>query len=95
MKEVVNIWLSAYGSAAGDLALMELCQDGLWIAGGTTNKHLEGISSPNFLESMRNKGRFTNYIRELPVLALIDPEAGLFSAACRARMLAKQNERLD
>jgi glucokinase len=26
-------------------------------------------------------------LEQVPVLALTDPEAGLFSAACRARML--------
>ena len=94
MIEVVNIWLSAYGSAAGDLALIELCEDGLWIAGGTTHKHIEGIKSGIFLSSMRRKGRFSNYISKLPIMALTDPQAGLFSAACRARMLAKSNEKL-
>ncbi len=33
MSEAVKLWLNAYGSAAGDLALQELCSSGLWIAG--------------------------------------------------------------
>jgi len=90
MKEALNIWLSAYGSAAGDLALQELCEGGLWIAGGTTSKQLEGIRSATFLDPMKRKGRFNKYLEELPVMAIIDQEAGLFSAACRARMLAKE-----
>ena len=89
MKEVVNIWLSAYGSAAGDLALQELCTGGLWISGGTTAKQIEGIRSATFLNAMKNKGRFYDYLEELPVMAIVDPEAGLFSAACRARMHAE------
>ncbi len=94
MQEVRNLWLGAYGSAAGDLALQELCGGGLWIAGGTTSKHLEGIRSATFLEPMRSKGRFYKYLVDLPVLALVDHEAGLFSAACRARMLAELSEKL-
>ena len=95
MKEALEIWLSAYGSATGDLALEELCQGGLWIAGGTAIKHIEGIKSNTFLKAMYNKGRFQEFIENLPLKALIDPQAGLFSAACRARMLIKSNGKLN
>ena len=88
MKDVLGIWLSAYGSAAGDLALQELCDRGLWIAGGTASKQLQGIRSAKFLEPFKSKGRFYEYLKDVPVMALVDPEAGLFSAACKARMLA-------
>jgi glucokinase len=44
---------------------------------------------------MRAKGRFKQFISDLQVTAVIDPEAGLFSAACRARMLAESSGRLD
>lgn len=91
MREALELWLSAYGSAAGDLAIQELCYGGLWIGGGTASKQLRGISSKHFLEAMRNKGRFRPFIEELPVHVLIDQEAGLFSAACRARILAESS----
>ena len=84
-----EIWLGAYGSAAGDLALQELSSGGLWVGGGTAKKQLERLSSDTFLEPMRRKGRFSDFVSQLPVRALIDPDAGLFSAACRARMLAE------
>ena len=88
MIEALEIWLSAYGSAAGDMALQELCYGGLWIGGGSTIKQLKGIKSSIFLESFKNKGRFRNVLEKLPVMALTDPEVGLFSAGCRAYLLA-------
>ncbi len=91
MMKARQIWLSAYGSAAGDLALQELCTGGLWIGGGTASKQLTGLQSATFLNAMRQKGRFNNLISELRVTAVIDPEAGLFSAACRARTLAESS----
>ncbi len=94
MNEVLNIWLSAYGSAAGDLALQELPTAGLWIGGGTANKHIDGLHSNSFLKAFQNKGRFRDFLSELPVMALVDPEVGVFSAACRARLLAKSSEKL-
>lgn len=85
--EALNLWLGAYGSVAGDLALQELCIGGLWIGGGTAPKNLDGLSSEQFLEPLRSKGRFRSLIEGLTIRAVIDPEAGLFSAACRARDL--------
>ncbi len=95
MGEALKIWLSAYGSAAGDLAVQEMCRGGLWIGGGTAHKHLSGLRSNFFLDAMRNKGRFKPFIESLPVSALIDPKAGLFSAACRALMIALPSGRLS
>ena len=88
-NEAMRLWLGAYGSAAGDLALQELCIGGLWIGGGTAKKNLDGLSSSQFLEPLRSKGRFRSLIEGMTIRAVIDPEAGLFSAACRARDLVE------
>ena len=95
MQRAQTIWLSAYGAAAGDLALQELCTGGLWIGGGTATKQLAGLQSAAFLKTMRQKGRFETFLAGLKVTAVIDPEAGLFSAACRARFLAESSGTLS
>jgi len=94
MSEALQLWLNAYGSAAGDLALQELCSSGLWIAGGTAVKNLNGINSSNFLDAFSNKGRFQSYLKQIPLIVLKDPEATLFSSACRAHLIAESNEKL-
>ena len=88
-RAALDLWLGAYGSAAGDLALQELCVGGLWIGGGTAEKNLDGLRSDQFLEPLRAKGRFRPLIEAMTIRAVIDPEAGLFSAACRARDLVE------
>ena len=90
-KAAMTLWLSAYGAAAGDLALQELCTGGLWIGGGTAAKNQDGLQSMDFLNAMRQKGRFQPFLERLTVRAVIDPEAGLFSAACRAREQAESS----
>lgn len=87
----MTLWLSAYGAAAGDLALQELCTGGLWIGGGTAEKNQDGLKSMPFLNALRQKGRFQPFLEGLTVRAVIDPGAGLFSAACRARELAESS----
>ena len=95
MSEALQLWLSAYGSASGDLALQELCSSGLWIAGGTAAKNLDGIRSFTFLNAFRNKGRFQSYLERIPLILIKDPEATIFSSACRAHLIAESGGRLN
>ena len=62
MQRALQLWLEAYGAAAGDLALQELCTGGLWVGGGTASKQLKGLQSASFLNAMRDKGRFRELI---------------------------------
>lgn len=82
-----ELWLGAYGSVTGDLALTTLCRGGIWLAGGTAAKHLEGLRSSAFLKPFLAKGRLQGVIEPIPIQAITDPAVGVFSAACRAGML--------
>jgi glucokinase len=86
-SDALGLWLGAYGSVCGDLALACLSRGGLWLAGGTAAKLLEGLRSGAFLEPFLRKGRLRSALEPLPITALVDPGVGTFSAACRARML--------
>lgn len=86
-REALDLWLGAYGSAAGDLVLQTLCYGGLWLGGGTAGKLLNELRSPAFCEPLQAKGRMRRLVERVPVSALVDGDTGLFSAACRARML--------
>ena len=85
--EALQLWLSAYGSVVGDLALASLSRGGIWLAGGTAGKLLEHLRSPAFQDAYLAKGRLRPVLESMPIQALIDPEVGSFSAACRAREL--------
>ncbi|MFM2079339.1 MAG: glucokinase [Cyanobacteriota bacterium] len=86
-RRALDLWLGAYGSVAGDLALQSLCLGGLWVGGGTAGKLLAELRSAAFLDPLLAKGRLAPVVEQVPVRALVDEGAGLFSAACRARML--------
>jgi len=86
-QEACQLWLGAYGAATGDLALTSLCRGGIWLAGGTAAKQLEGLRSPAFLEAYLAKGRLRPVVEPIPIQAITDPAVGVFSAVCRARML--------
>lgn len=86
-RRALDLWLSAYGSACGDLALTGLCRGGIWLAGGTASKLLEELRSPRFSAAFLAKGRLGSVLAEIPIQAITDPAVGSFSAACRARTL--------
>jgi glucokinase len=86
-RDALDLWLGAYGSVVGDLALATLSRGGIWLAGGTAAKLLDELRSARFREAFRCKGRLEPAIASMPIQAIIDPAVGSFSAACRARML--------
>ena len=90
MVEIEEIWLKAYASLLGDVALHELCFGGLWISGGTAPKHFKNFKSDLFLKQFSDKGRLKDILKSIPVRVILDEEFGLFSAACRAKMLFKR-----
>jgi glucokinase len=86
-QEALHLWLGAYGSLTGDLALTTLCTGGIWLAGGTAAKHLERLRGAAFLDPFLAKGRLRPLLEPIPIQAITDPAVGVFSAACRAWML--------
>jgi len=89
MIEVERIWLGAYASLLGDVALQELCFGGLWISGGTASKHFKNFKSDLFMKQFFDKGRLKDILKTIPMKVILDEEFGLFSSACRAKMLLK------
>tara|TARA_Y100001968_G_scaffold325546_1_gene366958 strand:- start:11602 stop:12657 length:1056 start_codon:yes stop_codon:yes gene_type:complete len=87
MNEIEKLWLESYASFIGDIAIHELCFGGLWISGGTAPKHCKFFTSDSFLKHFLNKGRLKDIVMDIPVNVILDEEFGLFSAACRAKML--------
>ena len=86
-REALDLWLGAYGSVTGDLALATLARGGIFLAGGTAAKLTRALASEAFRGPMLNKGRLSAVLESIPVTAITDPSVGSFSAACRARTL--------
>jgi len=87
-QEALALWVDAYGTAAANLFLTSLSTGGLWLAGGATAKQVPQLRSPRFLQRFQQVGRLQPLAAKVPIHALTAPDAGLFSAAQRARQLA-------
>jgi glucokinase len=77
----LEIFASAYGAAAGNLALHFAARAGVWIAGGIAPRVLPALRAPGFLEAFRDKGRFRPWLEKVPVRVVLDERAPLLGAA--------------
>ena len=83
-EKAVDIFVSLYGSAAGDLALVAKATAGLYIGGGIAPKILPKLRSGVFIQSFRNKGRLSSLIETIPVRVIMEPRTALLGAAACA-----------
>jgi glucokinase len=80
-RQAMEVFVSAYGAEAGNLALKVLCKGGLYIAGGVAPKIVPLLEGGGFLEAFRNKGRMRPLMEAIPIQVVLNPKVGLLGAA--------------
>ncbi|MDJ0846306.1 glucokinase [Crocosphaera sp.] len=83
-QQAMEIFISAYGAEAGNLALKLLPYGGLYIAGGIAAKILPLMQKGTFMEAFKAKGRMSSLLSKMPVHIILNPKVGLIGAALRA-----------
>ena len=86
--EAYDLFVSAYGSEAGNLALRALATAGVYIGGGIAPKILPALQSGLFLEAFRAKEPMADLVATIPVSVILNPDSGLVGAAVRAMALS-------
>jgi len=81
--ETLEMFVEAYGSEAGNLALRTAATAGVYIGGGIAPKILPALERGPFLDALRDKDPMTDFLRTLPVSVILNPSAGLLGAAVR------------
>lgn len=88
----IDLFMSAYGAAAGNLALMTLSTGGVYIGGGIAPRHPRRVASGQFMSAFLDKGRYAPTVGAMPVYLVLDPETALLGAARRARDRFKSSQ---
>lgn len=83
--DALDLFVSAYGAEAGNLALKLLPRGGLYVAGGIAPKILPKMKEGGFMEAFLAKGRFAGLLATIPVHVVKNPNVGLLGAALAAR----------
>ncbi len=80
----LSLFIRAYGSAAGNLALTTLCFGGLYLVGGIAPKLLAQLKQPTFINAFSDKGRMSKLIKDIPIYVVLNTRVGLQGAAVYA-----------
>jgi glucokinase len=79
--KALDLFASAYGSQAGNLALTVLATGGVYLAGGIAPKIVAKLADGEFLASFCRKGRLSDLAARIPVHVIVSPDVGLIGAA--------------
>ncbi len=83
-EHVLDLFISAYGSAAGNLALKFLPDGGLYVAGGIAPKLAGRLQEGLFMKAFLHKGRLGKRLQSIPVQVVVNAQVGLIGAAAYA-----------
>ena len=83
----LQLFVSAYGAAAGNLALTVLSTGGLYLGGGIAPRILPALRWPMFMEAFLAKAPMDALVARVPVRVILNPGAGLLGAATYANLV--------
>ncbi len=86
--QALELFVSVYGAAAGNLALKLMATGGVYIGGGIAPQILEKLQSPRFMDAFTAKGRLEPLCAAIPVRVILNPKTALLGAARYASLQA-------
>jgi glucokinase len=90
-RKAMDLFISVYGSAAGNIALTYLPRGGLYVCGGIAVKNLEKMKAGPFIQALNDKGRIGPMIAKIPVhIVLCADDLGRRGALLVARRIARK-----
>ncbi len=76
----LDLFVGILGSVVGNMALKLLPAGGLYLGGGIPPRILSRLEQPDFAAAIRQKGRFGDWVAEVPLSVILDPNAALHGA---------------
>ena len=89
-EKAMDMFVSAYGAEAGNLALKVLSVGGLYVGGGIAPRILEKLKDGTFMKSFTDKGRLSQLLINMPVRIILEPRAAQLGAAAYAEARAAE-----
>jgi glucokinase len=87
--ETLDLWIDAFGSEAGNLALRVLAYGGVYLAGGIALKILPKLKQGSFARSFSDKAPLTSVLARIPIFVILNEDAPLLGAAHEALSIAR------
>src|SRR5580658_1944998 len=89
-ERTLDMFVSAYGAEAGNLALKVLSVGGLYVGGGIAPRILEKLKDGTFLKAFTDKGRLSQLLVNMPVRVILESRTALIGAAAYAEARAAE-----
>lgn len=89
-EKTLDMFVSAYGAEAGNLALKILSVGGLYIGGGIAPRILEKLKDGTFMKAFTDKGRLSQLLINMPVRVILESRAAVLGAAAYAEARAAE-----
>jgi len=89
-EKTTDMFVSAYGAEAGNLALKILSVGGLYVGGGIAPRILEKLKDGTFLKAFTDKGRLSQLLVNIPVRVILESRTALIGAAAYAEARAAE-----
>ena len=89
-EKAMDMFVSAYGAEAGNLALKILPAGGLYVGGGIAPRILEKLKDGAFMKAFADKGRMSQLLINMPVRIILESHAALLGAAAYAEAKAAE-----
>jgi glucokinase len=89
-EKTVDLFVSAYGAEAGNLALKFLSVGGLYVGGGIAPRMIEKLKDGTFMKAFTDKGRMSQLLVNMPVRIILESRAALLGAAAYAEARAAE-----
>jgi glucokinase len=89
--EALDLFISAYGAEAGNIALRAVATAGVYVGGGIAPKILPALESGIFMDAFRAKEPMADLVATMPVAVILNPDAALVGAAVHAQYVALSN----
>lgn len=89
-EHTMDMFVSAYGAEAGNLALKILSVGGLYIGGGIAPRILEKLKDGTFMKAFTDKGRLSQLLINMPVRVILESRAAVMGAAAFAEARAAE-----
>jgi glucokinase len=87
-RESLDLFVTAYGAEAGNLALRTVATAGIYVGGGIAPKILPAFDSGLFLDAFRAKEPMSDFVATIPIAVILNSESGLLGAAVHANASA-------
>jgi glucokinase len=89
-EKALDMFVSAYGAEAGNLALKVLSVGGLYVGGGIAPRIIEKLKDGTFMKAFTDKGRLSQLLINMPVRIILESRAALMGAAAYAESRAAE-----